>query len=105
MEKLTSKGKYKVNVENQPNTNIISKQAIVRRGEHQCRILEVHLKLKDLQLKTIFFIYRLLYKNLMVTATQKSTVATHTKKKKESKHNTKVSHQIAREENRREREK
>ena len=37
----------------------------------------------------------------MVTTNQKSTIDTHTKKKKESKHNTKVSHQITREENKR----
>ena len=40
--------------------------------------------------------YRLLYQNLMVTANRKSTIDTHTKKKKESKHNTEVSHQITR---------
>ena len=37
------------------------------------------------------YIYRLLYQNLMVTANWKSTVDTHTKQKKESKHNTNVS--------------
>ena len=37
----------------------------------------------------------------MVTANQKSIMDTHTKKKKESKHNTKDSHQITREENKR----
>ena len=36
----------------------------------------------------------------MVTANQKSTIDTHTKKKKESKHNTKVSHQTTREQKR-----
>ena len=61
MEKLTSKGKHTVKVGNHPHTNMISKPAIVRRGEHKCRILEMHLKLKDHQLKTISFIYRLLY--------------------------------------------
>ena len=41
--------------------------------------------------------YRLLqYQNLMVTANQKSTVDTLTKKKKESKHNTKLNDQITR---------
>ena len=43
-------------------------------------------------------------KNLMVTTEQKSTIDTHTKEKKESKHNTKISHQITREENKRGRE-
>ena len=77
---------------------MISKPAIVRRGEHKCMILEMDLKLKDQQFITILFIYRLLYQNLRVTTNQKSTIDTHTKKKKESKHNTKVSHQITREE-------
>ena len=76
----------------------------MRRVEHKCRILEMRLKLKDQQFKTILFIYRLLYQNLMVTANQKPTIDTHTKKEKESKHNTKVSHQITREENKRGRE-
>ena len=62
----------------------------------------MHLKLKDQQLKTIFFIYRLLH--LMVTVNQKLTVDTHIKKKKQSKHNTEDSHQITREENERGRE-
>ena len=102
MEKLTSKGKHTVKVGNHPHTNMISKPAITRRGEHKCRILEMHLKLRGQQLKTILFIYRLLYQILMVTPNRKSTINTHTKKKKESKHNTKVSHQITREEKGRE---
>ena len=68
MEKLTGKGKHTVKIGNHLHTNTMSKPAIVRRGEHKCRILEMHLKLKDQQLKTILFIYRLLYQNLMVTA-------------------------------------
>ena len=43
---------------------------------------------------------RLIYKNLMVTAKQKSIIDIHIKKKKESIHNTKDSHQMIREENR-----
>ena len=43
--------------------------------------------------------YILLYQNFMVSANQKSTIDTHTKKEKQSKHNTKDSHQITREEN------
>ena len=58
----------------------------------------MHLKLKDQQLKIVLLIYRLLYQNLMITANQKFVTDTHTKKKKESKHNAKVSHQITREE-------
>ena len=56
---------------------------------------------KDQQLKSILFIYKLLYQNLMVTANQKSTIDTHTKIKKDSKHNTKINHQITKKENKR----
>ena len=93
-----------VKVGNHSHTNMISKPAIVRIGEHKWRPLKIHLKLRDQQLKTILFIYRLLYQNLIVTANQKSTIDAHIKRKKESKHNTKVSHQITREENKRGRE-
>ena len=89
MGKLTSKGK---NTENHPHTSIISKAAIMRRGAYKCRIFEMHLKLRDQQLKTIMYTYRLLYKSLMVSTNQKSIRDIHTKKKKESKHNTKDSH-------------
>ena len=44
MGKLTSKDKYTVKIGNHPHTNMISKPAIVRRGEHKCRILEMDLK-------------------------------------------------------------
>ena len=37
------------------------------------------------------YIYRLLYQNLMVMTNQKSIIDIHTKKKKESEHNTKGS--------------
>ena len=104
MEKLFSKGNT-VKVGNHPYTNMVSKPATVRRGEHKCRIFEMHLNLKDQQLKTILFINRLLQQNLMVTASQKSTIGTHAKKKKESKHSTKVSHQITKEQKRKGRKK
>ena len=68
MGKLTIKGKHRVKVGNHPHTNMISKPATARRGEYTCRILEMHWKLKDQRLKTILFVYRLLYQNLMVTA-------------------------------------
>ena len=48
----------------------------------------MYLKWKDQQLNTILFIYRLLYQSFIVTADWKSTI--DTRKKKESKHNTKV---------------
>ena len=47
------------------------------------------------------YIYRPLYKNLMLTANQKSITDIYTKKKRESKYNTTDSHQITREENKR----
>ena len=55
---------------------MISKQAILRRGGYKCRILEVHLKLKEQKLKTMLFIYRPLYQIFMVTANWKSTINT-----------------------------
>ena len=48
------------------------------------------------------YIYRLLYKNLMLTANQKFITDIHTKKKWNSKDNTTDSHQITREENKKE---
>ena len=75
MEKLTGKGKLTVKVGNNPHTNMLSKPSIMRRGKQKCGILEMHLKLKDQQLKTILFVYRLLYQN-MVTANQKSAIDT-----------------------------
>ena len=56
MGNLTSKGKHTVNVGNHPHTNI-SKPANMRRGEYKCRILEMHLKLRDQQLKTNLHMY------------------------------------------------
>ena len=81
---------------------MISKPVIVKGSEYKCRTLKMHLKLGDQQVKTIMFTYRLLYQNLIVTTSQKSTIDIHTKKKKESKHNTKDSHQITREQKRKE---
>ena len=57
----------------------------------------MHWKLRDQQLKTILYIYI----KVMGTANQKSTIDTHTKKKKQSKHNIKDGHQITREKNKR----
>ena len=80
-KKLTGKGKHTVKVENHLYTDMTSKRPTERRGEHKCSILEMHLKLKDQQLKTILFLYRLLYQNLMVTANQKSTIDTQKRKR------------------------
>lgn len=54
----------------------------------------VLLNLKNSNLKSCF--YRCYFKNLIVAADQKSTTDTHKQKQKESKHNTKFSHQNAR---------
>ena len=62
MGKLSGIGKHTVKLGNHPHKNIISKPAIVRRGEHICRIFEMHLKLRDQKLETILYIYRLLIK-------------------------------------------
>ena len=35
---------------------MISKPVIVRGGEYKCRIFEMHLKLRDQQLKTIMYV-------------------------------------------------
>ena len=51
MRKLTSKGKYIAKVGYYPYTNRISKTAVMKRGGYKFRILEMHLKLRDQQLK------------------------------------------------------
>ena len=77
----------------------------MRRGGYKCRTLEMHLKLRDQQLKTILYIYRLRYQNFSVTANQKSTIALQRNKKNQLKYNTKDSHQTTRGENNRRRKK
>ena len=76
----------------------MSKPVNMRGEDYKCRLFNIHLKLRDQQLKNNHvYIYiereRLLYQNLMVTTNQKSIIDIHTKKKKGSKHNTKDSHQ------------
>ena len=51
------KGKH-VKVGNHLCANTISKLATVRTGEHKWWLLEMHLKLKDWQVKIILLIYR-----------------------------------------------
>ena len=80
--------------------NMMSKTVLIRRGEYKCKVFKMHLKLRDQQLRAIIYIYRLLYQDLMVITNQKSITDIHTKKKKESKHNTKDI-QITNEENKR----
>jgi len=86
MEALISKGKHTVKVGN-THTQIWYHNPKKRTAQKQGTG-------KDQQLKSIFFTYKLLYQNLTVTANQKSTIDTHTKMKKDSKHNTKINHQI-----------
>lgn len=63
-------------------------------------------EIKDWQLKTILFVYRLLYKNLRVTTNWKSTIGTHIKKElKKKKKLAKVGQQITGGQNRKWREK
>ena len=104
MKRLTRKGIYTVKVGNHPCTNILPKSEIMRRGGYKCRTLEMNLQLREQQLKTISYIYRLLYQNFRITANQKSTTNTQTNTKNQLKYNTKDSHQTRRGENKRRRE-
>uniref|UniRef100_A0A4X1W0R5 RNA-directed DNA polymerase n=2 Tax=Sus scrofa TaxID=9823 RepID=A0A4X1W0R5_PIG len=61
MTRLTSKGIYTVKIQNRPCTIIPPKSEIMRRGGYKCRTLEMHLQLRDQELKTISYTYRLLY--------------------------------------------
>ena len=105
MTRLTSKGIYTVKIQNHPCTIMPPKSEILRKGGYKCRTLEVHLQLRDQQLKTILYIYRLLYQNFRVTANQKSTIDTQTNKKNQLKYNAKDSHQTTRGDNNRREEK
>ena len=55
------------------------KSEIMRRGGYKCRTLEMNLQLREQQLKTILYTYRLLYQNFRITANQKSTIDTQRK--------------------------
>ena len=68
MEKPTSKSKHTVKIGNHVHTNMVSKPArfcTLSWGKYKCRTLEMQLKLIDNQLKTILYIYRLLYQNFI----------------------------------------
>ena len=80
------------------------KSEIMRKGGYKCRTVEMHLQLREQQLKTISHTYRLSYQNFRITANQKSTIDTRTNKKNQLKHNTKDNHQTTRGENKRRRE-
>ena len=76
MTRLTSKGIHTVKIRNHPCTIISPKSEIMIRGGYKCRILEMNLQLREQQLKTISYTYRLLYQNFRITANQKSTIDT-----------------------------
>ena len=103
MGKLSRKGKHTVKVGNHPHTNMVSKPAIVRR-DYKYRIMKMHLKLRNKQLKTILHICRMLYQNLVGTTNQKSTIDTHILKKKKSNTNTTLKTVIKSQENKKGRE-
>ena len=122
MEKVPSKGKLIVKVANPPHTNMhdikisnCEKRWVQMHDEikinydaikinyNAIKKGNMHLPLRDQQLKTILYIYSLPYQNLMVTANQKPATDTHMKKKKQSIHNSKDGHQITNEENKRRR--
>ena len=77
----------------------------MRRGGYKCRALQMHLQLRDQQLKTIHIYIDTYYQNFRITANQKSTIDSQTNKKNQCKYNTKDSHQTARGENKRREEK
>ena len=62
-------------------TTVPPKSEIMRRGGYKCRTLEMNLQLRDEQLKTISYTYRLLHQNFRITANQKSTIETKRKMK------------------------
>ena len=57
MIRLTSKGMYAVKVGNHPCTNMLPKSEIEKRGEYKLSTMEMHLPLRNQQLKTISYIY------------------------------------------------
>ena len=98
MTRHTSKVIHTVKIRNHPHTIMPPKSEIMRRGGYKYRTLEMHLQLRDQQLKTIS------YQNFSITENQKSTTDTHTDMKNQLKYRTKESHQTTRGENRRRRE-
>ena len=56
---------------------MIPKTVIMRGGKYKCRVFDMHLKLRDHQLKIIPFIYIYIY-----PTNQKPIIDTHTQKEK-----------------------
>uniref|UniRef100_A0A4X1SZP2 L1 transposable element RRM domain-containing protein n=1 Tax=Sus scrofa TaxID=9823 RepID=A0A4X1SZP2_PIG len=105
MTRLTSQGIHTVKIQNHPRTIRPPKSDILRRAAYKCRTLEMHLQLRDPQLKTISYRERLLYQNFRISANQTSTTDTQKNKKHQLKCNTKDSHQTTRGENKKGRKK
>ena len=57
MRKLTCKGEHKIKVENHSHVYLISKPAIMRKGEDKGRILKMYLKLRNQQYNIHIYIY------------------------------------------------
>ena len=57
MTRLTSKCIHTVKIQNHPHTIMPPRSEIMRRGGYKCKTLEMHLQLRDQQLKTISYIY------------------------------------------------
>ena len=92
MEKLTSQGKHALKVRNHVHTNMISN---CDTGEDKCRILALHLVFKDQQVKTVLFIYRLLYPKPSGNCKLESYGRyTHTHTQRDQNTTRKVNHQI-----------
>ena len=51
MGKIIDKGRHTVKIGNHPHINMLSKAATMKRGEYRGRKWELHLKLKEQQLK------------------------------------------------------
>ena len=79
MHKGRQSAPHKAIREDKRSKTIYIQTVVMRGGEYKCRVLKVHLKSRDCQLKIIT--YRLLYKKLIVTTNQKSIIYTHKKEK------------------------
>ena len=113
MTRFTSKGINTVKVGNHPHTTMLLKSEIVRRVQMQDT--EMHLQLRDQQLKTILcvcaYIYVYMYMCIYIPISKlqgnckPKIYNRYTNKKKQLKYNTKDTHQTTRKGNRRREEK
>jgi len=86
-----------VKIENHPHTNMVSKPAILRKGEYKCRRMGTHFNLRDQQFKTILYIY---IDSYIKTSCKPKVSNRYTNLRKQSKQNTKDSHRTTREQKR-----